>query len=240
MKITTLSPEQKYLRRLIIDISYKRRLSHLGSCLSVIDIIYAIFNIKKSGERFVLSNGHAGLALYAVLEKSGLLADVVMEGLHIHPDRDPGIGVDVSSGSLGQGLPIAVGIALADSKKDVYCVVSDGECSEGSIWEALRIGIEQKVDNLKIVINANGWGAYMPIHTSSLLKRVKGFGYNVKTVDGHNISILSRSIARREKGRPLLIVAETTVEQFPFLKGQDAHYHIMTEEEHLLAGSILI
>ena len=155
--------------------------------------------------------------------------------LSIHPDRNPAIGIDVSSGSLGKGLPIATGIALADRHKDVYCVISDGECAEGRIWESLRIGVEQKVSNLKIVINANGWGAYNPISQSLLIGRIRGFGYNVKTVDGHDIRKLTISLIKRPTDRPLIIFAKTIVEQLPFLKGQDAHYYIMTDADFKLA-----
>lgn len=231
--------EQKTLRRRIIEISYARNLSHLGSCLSAVDIICAIYKTKKEDEHFILSNGHAGIALYVVLERESLLTSSLINNLHIHPDRNPEIGIDVSTGSLGQGLPIALGIALANRKKNVYCLVSDGECAEGSIWEALRVGFEQKVSNLKLVINANGWGAYSFISLKLLLKKLRGFGYKAKIVDGHNIYKLSRLLKSRSCNRPLILFAKTIVEQFPFLKGQDAHYYVMTDEDYKTARGIL-
>ncbi|MDD5438729.1 MAG: thiamine pyrophosphate-dependent enzyme [Candidatus Omnitrophica bacterium] len=232
MEITALTPEQKYLRRRILEISYKRRLSHLGSCLTAIDIIYAIYEAKKDNEKFILSNGHAGVALYAVLEKKGLLASPVIDTLNIHPDRNPAIGIEVSSGSLGQGLPIALGMALADRSKNVYCSTSDGEFAEGSVWEALRIGIEQKINNLKIVINFNCWGAYCSISLPSLLKRISGFGYNVLKVNGHDLHSLGNALAQTPADQPAVIMASTCVEQFAFLKGQDAHYYTMTSDDY--------
>ncbi|MFA7328379.1 MAG: 1-deoxy-D-xylulose-5-phosphate synthase N-terminal domain-containing protein [Candidatus Ratteibacteria bacterium] len=233
------SAEQKSLRRRILELSYAKNRAHLGSCLSAVDIIYAIYKTKKDDERFVLSNGHAGTALYVVLEKCGLVPYPIIDNLHIHPDRDSKIGIDVSTGSLGQGLPVALGMALADRRKNVYCLVSDGECTEGSIWEALRVGFEQKLSNLKIVINANGWGAYAPISLSLVLRRVNGFGYKAKVASGHNINKLSRLLASRSGGRPLLVFARTTVDQFAFLKGLDAHYYVMNKKDYESAKDIL-
>jgi len=236
MKLTS---EQKYIRRRIIKISYQAKLSHLGSCLSAIDIIYAIYEVKKKDERFILSCGHAGIALYAVLQKQGLMSDSDINNLHLHPDRDPRLGVDVSTGSLGQGLPIAVGMALADRRKNVYCLVSDGECAEGSIWEALRIAIQQRISNLKIIINANGWGAYSPISLPLLAKAIRGFGYDVIIIDGHNICQLHKVLKLKIKNKPSLIFAKTKVDQFPFLKSQDAHYYVMKKTDYELALNIL-
>ncbi len=231
MFIKNLSREQKYLRKRILEISYERKLSHLGSCLSAIDAIDAVYKTKKSNERFILSNGHAGVALYVVLEKHKLLKTQNIDKLHIHPDKNPKLGIDVSTGSLGQGLPIAVGIALANRKKHVYCMISDGECAEGSIWEALRIATEQKLENLKIILNFNGWGAYGSIQFTPLLKRLKVFGPKVVIVNGHRREKILTVLNFKTFPKPLLVVAKTTVEQLPFLKGQDAHYHAMTKEE---------
>lgn len=233
-----LTEEQKHLRRRIVEISHEKRLSHLGSCLSVIDILSAVYKVKRDNERFVLSNGHAGVALYVILEKQGILKTRDIKNLSIHPDRNPAIGINVSSGSLGQGLPIAVGMAFSDRRKDVYCVVSDGECAEGSIWESLRIALDERTDNLKIVINANGWGAYKPVSAPLLIDRIRGFGYKPEIADGHDVSKLSSLLATRSTGRPLMIFAETTVEQLPFLKGQDAHYYVMSETDFKLAKEI--
>ncbi|MFA5143682.1 MAG: 1-deoxy-D-xylulose-5-phosphate synthase N-terminal domain-containing protein [Candidatus Omnitrophota bacterium] len=233
-----LTAEQKSIRRRIIEISYEKRLSHLGSCLSVIDIISAVYRVKRADERFILSNGHAGIALYAILEKHGFLHPADMKKLSVHPDRNPDIGIDVSAGSLGQGLPIAIGMALAERRKNVYCVISDGECSEGSIWESLRIGLEKKIGNLKVIINANGWGAYDAISASLLINRIRGFGYKAKSADGHDVKGLERLLKTKSADSPLVVFAETTVEQLPFLKGQDAHYHVMTAADFELAKEV--
>ena len=148
MKIKKLKIEQKQTRKRILEISHASKLSHLGSCLSAVDLIDAVYQVKERKEKFVLSNGHAGVALYVILEKHGLVDGQSLERLHVHPDRNPDLSIDVSTGSLGHGLPIAVGMALADRKRFVYCTISDAETNEGSIWEALRIASEQKLVNL--------------------------------------------------------------------------------------------
>lgn len=199
----------KEIRQRILDISYEHKLSHLGSCLSALPIIQEIYRVKGLEDKFILSSGHAGLALYTVLEALGYgNAEEMLERQGIHPDKPNSNGeIDCSTGSLGQGLPIALGMALADRKKDVYCLVSDGECAEGSIWEALRVKDDLQVDNLKVYVNINGYGAYDAIDTDKLETRLKTFC-------------------------PDIIICRTTVEQEDFLNGLDAHYHTMTEEEY--------
>lgn len=219
--------KNKLLKRRILDISYKHKLSHIGSCLTAVDIIDEIYAIKKPEEKFVLSSGHAGLALYCVLEKYGyryfkddkllvdtLDAEKIFEHHGVHPDRCEECHIDCSSGSLGQGLPIAVGMALADRKKNVYCLVSDGEMSEGSIWEALRIAKEQKLYNLKVYVNFNGYGAYKDIPLNCFENKLAEaytmllFRYNFIDIPGSEWKNVS------------------------FLQGQQAHYVAMNEEQY--------
>lgn len=239
-KIKLLSAEQKQTRLRILELSYHSNFSHIGSCLSAVDLIDAVYKTKKAQEKFILSNGHAGVALYAILEKNKLIKNKqIAVNLHIHPDRNLDLGIYVSSGSLGQGLPIALGIALADKKKNVYCMISDGECAEGSVWETLRLVSEKKINNLRIILNANGWGAYDPINTNLLTKRLKGFGMDVIKLNGHNIKIICKALAMRATKKPIVIFAQTSVEQFPFLKGQDAHYHHMTKQDYLHSVKLL-
>lgn len=238
MKKRELTPRQKFLQRRILEVSFLHRLSHLGSCLSVVDIIDAIYTVKRDHEKFVLSNGHAGVGLYVILEDKGLIKNLHSQPISVHPDRNTRLGIHVSTGSLGQGLPIALGMALADREKNVYCVISDGECAEGSIWEALRIAYDLKVSNLKIVVNANGWGAYDPIELKGLKKRLSGFGHKLHIVDGHSKSALMEKLKIKTKLLEI-IFAQTQVEHLPFLKGQDAHYYVMNDQDFASAGEIL-
>jgi transketolase len=168
---------------MILKIAKKYHFGHLGSNLTAYPIIKDIFKKKKPDEKFVLSCGHAGLALAVVMHpKSHIDYDlggsfernIAAEKIekNIHADRS---WCDCSTGSLGHGLGIAVGMALADKSKNVYCLISDGECAEGSIWEALRIAGEKKLTNLKVYCNANGWSAYGPVDLDALEKRLKAF-----------------------------------------------------------------
>lgn len=151
------------LERRILDLSYKHQLSHIGSCLTavaIIDRIYDRITNERNG-KFILSCGHAGLALYVVLEKYfGIDAEKLLERHGVHPNLDHGAGIHCSTGSLGQGITIALGMALADRSRNVYCLLSDGECGEGSVYEALHCQSKYDVTNLKIYCNNNGWSAY--------------------------------------------------------------------------------
>ena len=203
--------QNKDLKKRILDLSFKYKLSHLGSNLTAVDIIDEIYKHKLPNDIFVLSSGHAGLALYAVIEKyEGIDAEKIWLHHGVHPDRCADCRIYCSSGSLGQGLPIAVGMALADKNRRVCCLISDGECSEGSIYEALNVAEDKKLTNLKVFLNYNSWGAY-------------------RSIEEQKIQMLPFWYA----------VCPTNVEQFPFLKGQDAHYKVMREEEYKQALELL-
>jgi len=196
------------LERRIIDISYKLKLSHISSCLMAVGIIDEIYKVKAKDDIFILSNGHAGLALYTILEKyEGHNAEKLTLKHGTHPNRDLKDGIHFSTGSLGQGLPIAVGMALANRKRNVWVLISDGECAEGSIFEALRIATENRLENMRIMLMANGMGAYGKIDLEYLRHRILTF-------------------------YPMLIV-ETNMFKYPdFLNGLEGHYCVLTEEQY--------
>jgi transketolase len=153
----------------IIEISKKLNLSHLGSNLTSVDIIDEIYSIKKENEPFILSCGHAGLALYVVIEKYfGIDAESIFESHGTHPDRCESCKLYCSTGSLGHGLSITLGMALANRNRNVYCLISDGECAEGTIWETANVIRKYGVDNLKIYLNWNGWSAYDKVDTQMI------------------------------------------------------------------------
>lgn len=237
--IKSLSEEQKIIRRNVLKISYESHLSHIGSCLSAIDLIDGVYKTKKKDEKFVLSNGHAGIALYVILEKNKLIQKDYIKKLYIHPDRNEKLNIHVSTGSLGQGLPIAVGMAIANPKKRVYCMISDGECAEGSIWEALRIASEKKVGNLIIIVNYNGWAGYDNVDSSLLAERFLGFGYKVNKIDGHDTKSINNALKSVSRDKPNIIFGVTRSDQFAFFKGQDAHYRIMTQKDYEEAINLL-
>lgn len=191
------------LQKRVLELSFKNKLSHIGSCLGLVDTLDGIYFDKKPGDKVVISNGHAHLAHLVVREKyEGINAEDYLK-YGVHCDREA--GCDVSTGSLGQGLPIAVGMALADRTKTVYCTTSDGESNEGSFWEALRIAHDQKLFNLRVYLIANGYTAYDKINIDLLEKRLKGF-------------------------LPINIVRVDT--DLPFAKGLESHYKVMGEDDY--------
>lgn len=199
----------------VLELSYKLGLSHVGSCLTCVSVIDSIYATKKPHEPFVLSNGHAGLALYVVLEKHGLgNAEELYKKHGTHPNKDTHIAV--STGSLGQGLPVAVGMALADRSRTVYCMISDGECAEGSVWEALRIAGEQRLENLSVAVICNGYSAYNQVDVDILAARLQLF---------YPCAIIRRDLFNLPR----------------WAQGLEAHYHVLTKEEYeeTLQGSII-
>ena len=171
--------DQESLRKRIIEICYNHKLSHIGSCLTALPILCEIYAIKKPEEKCILDAGHSHVAHLVVKEALGLLdAEEKLSEFGIHCDRRA--GCDVSTGSLGQGLPIATGMALSNRDMDMYCLVSDGGTAEGSFLEALRIAKEQNLTNLKVYLNANGWGAYRAVDTDLLEAQIKAFGFPVE------------------------------------------------------------
>jgi transketolase len=186
------------LNKRILEISIKHNLSHLGSCFTALPIIFEIYNKKKSEDKFILSSGHAGLALYVVLEHfHNIDAEHLLETYGIHPERDLDQFVEVSTGSLGLGITIAAGIAVSNSNINVYCLISDGECAEGSIWEALRFIDENQIKNIEIHANVNGWAAYKPVNSDKLTQRLKSFlpGINIHYTDVNEIIQFETSLA---------------------------------------------
>ena len=191
------------IEKRILDITYQEKLSHLSSCLSAWPIIYNIFNKKQDDEIFILSNGHAGLALYVVLEeKYGIDPVMLLHKRGIHPGKDLENKLYCSTGSLGSGLPIAVGHALSNRNKNVYCLISDGECAEGSIWEALRFIHIQKLNNLHVYVNINGMSAYEYLDRSYLEQRLKSFLPNIN-------------------------ICHSEPTSFPFAQGLLTHYYVL-------------
>ncbi len=129
----------KELRKRLVEIAYKNKLGHLGSYFSSLEIIDEIYSRMEKDDIFILSSGHAALALYVCLEKyKGVNADMLFEKHGGHPHRDEENFIYCSTGSLGLGITVALGRAVANPKREVYVLISDGECAEGSVWESLK------------------------------------------------------------------------------------------------------
>ena len=210
------------LKRRIIEISYKHKLSHLGSCLTAVDIIEAIYSqMDIHRDKFILSSGHAGLAQYVVIEKhQGKNAEDIFNHHGVHPDKCKECYLWASTGSLGHGIGIAVGMALANRNKNIYCLISDGECAEGSVQESVRIAGQYKLTNLKLHVNDNGWAAYQRTDSYFILMRLVNENKDVLDL-------------------PLIQSWKTNVGYIPFLKGQSAHYKVMNWQEYKQALKIL-
>lgn len=197
------------LEKRIIELSYKHKLSHISSCMNAVHTLEAIYARKERKEPIICGNGHASLAHYVVLEAHGMCdAEDMVKGHGTHAHRDPERGIEVSCGSLGQPETVAVGLALADRARKVWLLTSDGSCQEGAVWEAFALAAEQKLDNLKIYIIANGWGAYKPIDTDSLRDRLALFL--------HPLSF--------ELVRPKM--------PFQFLEGLAGHYLTLNQQQY--------
>jgi transketolase len=214
----------------------KSKSGHPGGSLSVIDILtalyYDVMNIdvanpkKEDRDRFVLSKGHAAPALYAVLADKGYFDKGLLETLRQygsilqgHPDMKKISGVEISTGSLGQGLSVANGMALASRLQNipyrVYVAMGDGELQEGQVWEAAMTSAQYKLDNLTAFVDYNNLqidGNVSDImDVASVEDKFKAFGWNVLTIDGHNFQEILDAVekAKECKGKPTMIVANT-------------------------------
>jgi len=194
------------LKRRILEIAHKNKLGHLGSYFSSVDIIDEIYSRMDKEDIFILSAGHCALALYVVLEKYfGLDAEELFNKHGGHPHRDEINKIHCSTGSLGLGITIALGRAIANPKRKVWVLISDGECAEGSVWESLKTIEEQDIKNIKVFVNINGYAAYREVNEQYITDRLVTF-------------------------HPSINLRYTSVEQFDFLKGLNAHYHVMSED----------
>jgi transketolase len=193
----------------ILEISYKHNLSHIGSCLTMYPILEEIYNKKNEKDIVILSAGHAGLSQYVEIEKQSngtINAEDLLENMGIHPLRDPKNGIHVSTGSLGSGILVAVGLALSDKNRNVYCILSDGECAEGSVWEALTFCQKTNLSNLIVHVNINGFSAYDAVDRVYLENRLKVF-------------------------LPSIVIHQTT--NPTFLGDLNAHYHVLKSEDEI-------
>ena len=234
--ITKLREIAKNIRKGIIEAVYSGKSGHPGGSLSIADIMTVLYfyemNINpekpkdENRDRFVLSKGHCAPALYATLANRGYFNIEELKTLrHIdsrlqgHPDMKKIPGVDMTTGSLGQGLSAANGMAIAGKldKKDyrVYCIMGDGEIEEGQVWEAAMASNKYKLDNLCVIVDNNNLqidGTIEEVMSSYPIdEKFKSFGFQVINIDGHNYQeiIDAFDVARNIKGKPVCIIAKT-------------------------------
>ena len=197
------------INKRLLKLLYDHKEEHVGSCFTMVDILCEIFENKAEDDIVIVSNGHAAYALYTVLDHyyDHVDAEDLATRHGGHPNRDEDHGIYCSTGSLGSGIIIAVGRALANPNRTVHVTLSDGECAEGCVWEALRFIEDYGLTNIKVHVNCNGWACYDTININRLEKRLKAF-------------------------LPSINVHRTNFNMFSFLKGLDAHYMIMNEEQY--------
>jgi transketolase len=254
---TSLRALAKEIRLAVLSGSKHANVGHVGSALSVVEIVTALYGRvlrvqdpdDPDRDRFILSKGHAALALYAALRARGWIDEEALGsycGDHTlagtHPDHQlPGI--DFSTGSLGQGLSFGAGAALAaklsGSGRRVYVLVSDAECNEGSVWESVMFAAQHRLSNLIAIIDANGQQALDHTHRvldlSPLEARWTAFGWYAQGVDGHDLSQLTQALAGDvSSNAPRVVVARTVFGKgVSFMEGQIKwHYMPMNDEEY--------
>lgn len=248
------------LRGTVIEMTHQAKPAHLASALSCIDILAVLYwsvlridpakPLAEERDRFILSKGHAALALYAVLAKRGFTSAATLATfnnnggkLAEHPGPQCIPGVEAATGSLGHGLPIGNGLALAQrlAGRDnrVFVLLSDGECNEGSVWEAAMFAGKQKLANLCAIVDFNKWQAtgrsQEILALDPLPEKWQAFGWDTVRLDGHDLGALEAALSGlpRKSGKPLAIIADTVKGKgVSFMEDDNNwHYRVPTLEE---------
>jgi len=261
LRIRELEQAARQLRVDVLKMLNSARSGHTGGSLSALDILTVLFFHQMrhdpsnpawaERDRFVLSKGHAAPALYACLAEAGYfprddLKSLRRLGSHLqgHPDLNKTPGVEVCTGSLGQGLSQAVGLALANRLQGrdsrVYVLLGDGEVQEGQVWEAAMAASHYGLDNLCVLLDANG------LQIDGEVSRVMGvaplgpkflaFNWHVLELDGHDIDAIARALADAEKtvGRPTMIIARTVKGKgVPFFEHKASYHGVPPSDEEL-------
>ncbi|MDP4677478.1 MAG: transketolase [Burkholderiaceae bacterium] len=241
---------------------------HLGSCLSCTDIlVWLYWNVLRvdpenpsviERDRFVLSKGHAAPVLFQVLAESGFFSKELLETygqdgslFGEHPPTPSHLpGVEAATGSLGHGLPMALGMAIAariqGHSYDVYAVLSDGECNEGSVWEAALMAAAQRVSNLTIFIDYNKWQATgrsnEVLGLAPLEEKWRAFGWATVEIDGHSFQEMTQALkSLSQESRPKAFICNTVKGKgIPFMEDDNNwHYRIPTADEVVQCAQLL-
>lgn len=234
--VVSLEKKGRELRRQIIEMIFKAKASHLASAYSVLDILIYLYNFvfkidpkdpkNKNRDRFILSKGWGASALYVVLADKGFFDKKELGTYCMNGSRLVGIttmsgvpGIEATTGSMGHGLPVGGGMAVAGkkmkSKHRVFVVISDGELDEGSTWEAILFAGHNHLDNLIVIVDYNGWQSFGRtrdvLNLDPLADKFKAFGWEVAEADGNDFSSLGKAFSRIpiKKGKPTAIIAHT-------------------------------
>jgi transketolase len=252
-RIKELEQIARNIRARIIENSHRTQTPHLGSCLSCVDILVAAYfavlridpnkPVGVNRDRFILSKGHAAPALFQVLAERGYYPksrlDSYGEDGSVFAEHPPAPshlpGIEAATGSLGHGFPMGLGMALAGRIRNlqykVIALVSDGECNEGSVWEAAMLAASQKVENLAVIIDFNKWQAtgrsVEVMGHNSLAEKWRAFGWSASEIDGHNMSELVKRLEHLPdgSGKPVAIVANTVKGKGVSFMEDDNNWH---------------
>jgi transketolase len=237
MEIQKVKQMSKKMRKKILDVTYSCNMSvHIGGALSMVDILATLYSSvlkydKKKPtwadrDRFILSKGHGALGYYSALLEAGIISEEIYStfqtnesDLTAHPVMNIPLGIESSNGSLGHGLSLGIGIALAGKKKKknykTYVFLGNGECNEGSVWEAIMSASSLKLENLIAIVDDNGFQNEIEpsktiLDSSDFCDKWESFGWNVCSVDGHNISEIYNAIAEcNVENKPKVVIAKT-------------------------------
>jgi transketolase len=252
------------IRGKVIEMSFQTGAAHLGSCLSCIDILVAAYfgalaldpanPDNPLRDRFLLSKGHAAAALYATLFHRGFINKETMDSfgqpggcLAEHPGPACAPGIENASGSLGHGLSLGLGMALAarirNEKYKICVLMSDGECNEGSVWEAAMFAASQKLDRVIAVVDFNRWqatGRTEEIMSIQPLKeKWESFGWSAHKIDGHDIAALSEAMKKVPDGtgKPVVLIASTVKGKGVSFMEDDNNWHYRVPNEKELVAA---
>jgi len=254
----------KELRRRIVRMVYEGRDGHIPSAFSILDIVKVLYRDYlridpanpdwKDRDYFILSKGHGCLALYVILNEIGIISGDDLDQfctrngiLGEHPDRTKVPGIEASTGSLGHGLPFAVGIALGlrlrGQENRVFVLVGDGECHEGTIWEAANVANNLQLGNLCVIVDWNGSAAQL-MPRDDLPAKWRAFGWNAIVTDGHDETKLRQafdSVPLQGNGAPTIVIAKTTKGKgVAMIEGHGPwHHRIPTPDEYTTIMEVL-
>ncbi len=253
-KINKILKFSKNLKKNILDMALiaGANSSHFGGALSICDIMSVLFSNEmkinhkdpefENRDRFILSKGHACLAYYSALSEIGFISKDELKtfeqddsSLPGHPVLNRKLGIEFSNGSLGMGISLGIGVALSSKKKNnnfnVFVIVGDGECNEGSVWEAAMAAPNFKLNNLYVIIDNNGFqqtGSNKDImDTGDLTKKWESFGWYTKNIDGHNINEIFEFFQNtKEINKPKALIARTVKGKgFSFSENDNNWHH---------------
>ena len=242
------------LRKKVIDMVVAKQSGHIGGAFSMAELTSVLYEDYEIGgkDKLILSKGHAVPIIYAVLHETGQISDEDLDlfreidsPLQGHPDKLRLPLMDATTGSLGQGLSIAIGHSLGKKLKNedgtVFCVLGDGELQEGQVWEALMHYPKTKMNNMICIIDWNkgqndGYTKDFSIMYDNLEERVSSFGWTTKVIDGHDMGAIRKSFEEVEVDKPLCVILDTVKGKgVSFMEHPSWHCKVPTEEEYEIA-----